>query len=71
MNFYETILSQMILQMVLTYFSNYVGTLHVPPLVLHLFFASQFLALENKFGCICPIVISEVTYHLVACTLAI
>jgi hypothetical protein len=27
--------------------------------------------LEKQFGSICPIVISEVTYHLVACILTI
>jgi hypothetical protein len=44
---------------------------HVPSLVSCFFFASQFLTLEKQFGSICPIAISEVTYHLVARTLAI
>jgi hypothetical protein len=43
---------------------------YVPPLVSHLFFASWLLTLEKQFGGICPIVIGEVTYHLVACTMA-
>ncbi len=44
---------------------------HVPPLISHLFSTSQFLALEKQFGCIHPIVIGEVTYRLIAHTLAI
>jgi hypothetical protein len=44
---------------------------HAPPIVSHLFYASQFLTLEKQFKGIHPIVISEVTYCLVACILVI
>jgi hypothetical protein len=36
-----------------------------------LFSASRLLALEKQFGSTCRIVISEVTYHLIACILVI
>jgi hypothetical protein len=44
---------------------------YVPPSVLHLFSAFQLLALEKQFGGTHPITINEVTYHLIARTLAI
>jgi hypothetical protein len=50
---------------------GHIAQIHVPPLVLHLFFASPLLALEKQCGGICPITISEVTYCLIARTLAI
>jgi hypothetical protein len=44
---------------------------HVPCLVLRLFFVSQNLTLENWSGSIRLITIGEVTYRLIAHTLAI
>jgi hypothetical protein len=44
---------------------------HVPLSISHLFFRSQLLMLKKQFGNIHPIAFSEVTYHLVVCTLAI
>jgi hypothetical protein len=43
---------------------------HVPPLVSHFFFASWFLKLEKQSKNTCPIAINEVTYYLIACTMA-
>jgi hypothetical protein len=44
---------------------------HVPFSISCLFFAFRLLSLEKHSRSICSIVISEVTYHLVACTLTI
>ncbi len=44
---------------------------HVPPLILHFLSTFWLLALEKWFECICPILIDEMTYHLIDCTLAI
>jgi hypothetical protein len=44
---------------------------HVPPLILCFLSAFRLLGLEKQYGSICPIMISDVTYHLVAHTLVI
>ncbi len=44
---------------------------HVPLLILCLFSAFWLLVLKKQYGSICPIVIDEVTYPLIACTLVI
>jgi hypothetical protein len=62
--------------MALTFILKYVGTLHKVIALFHFqyhicFLHFDFLRLEKQFINICSIVIGEVTYHLVACTLAI
>jgi hypothetical protein len=50
---------------------GYIVQGHVPPSISHWFFASWLLTLEKQFRGIHPIAISEVTYCLIAHTLAI
>ncbi len=73
MNFYEMFYLKWFCKWLQPFFKvcEHIFWSHVPLLILHFLSTFQLLALKKWFECICPILIDEVTYRLIVCTLVI